>query len=547
MPRRDYCSIRPLLESDLELILKWRNETRIRSISFSDERISPEQHRNWYAGFRQSRNIASIFEYRGEPSGFIKTEKSDWTAGTCEWGFYVGYTGRAVGLGTAMAYLFLEHLFDDRGMRKVTGKILDANEKSVQFHLNLGFEKDGFMEPIARDGQILKVIRASMGYHKWQAVKKRMHRNIFEMQSSGIVENGVFTEIPEVEIAGRRIGPDHPPLLVAEMSANHQGSLEKALAIVDAAAGAGAHALKLQTFTADTMTLNLRRDEFIINDPKSLWFGRSLHELYHEAHLPWDWHQPIFERCRQQGLICFSTPFDESSVDFLESLEVPAFKIASFENTDLPLIRRVARTGKPLIISTGMASLAELDASVTAARDAGCRQMILLKCTSAYPAPASEANLRTLPHLRDLFGVQAGISDHSQGLGVSLAAVALGAVFIERHFTIARSDGGLDAAFSLEPAEFRQLVEESERIWQAQGEVRYGAHGRERDSLVFRRSLYTVCDVKRGDIVSEKNVRAIRPGLGLPPGRFAEVKGYTFRADAPVGTPLSDELLQSPG
>lgn len=283
-----------------------------------------------------------------------------------------------------------------------------------------------------------------------------------------------------MSIGGRRIGCDTPPLIIAEMSGNHNHSLERALQIVDAAASSGAHALKLQTYTADTMTLDLAEGEFLVTDPDSLWSGRSLYDLYAEAHTPWEWHQPIFERCKELGLICFSTPFDATSVDFLESLDMPAYKIASFENTDIPLIRKVAATGKPIIMSTGMASLAELDEAVTAAREAGCKDLVLLKCTSSYPANPANSNILTIPHLRDMFDCEVGLSDHTMGVGVSVASVALGATVIEKHFTLSRADGGVDSAFSLEPREMEALVYETERAWQSLGKVSYGPTDKEK-------------------------------------------------------------------
>lgn len=344
-------------------------------------------------------------------------------------------------------------------------------------------------------------------------------------------------------IANRPIGSDHPPFIIAEMSGNHNQSLERALAIVDAAAAAGAHGLKIQTYTADTMTLDIDSGEFVINDPGSLWAGKNLYQLYDEAHTPWDWHQPIFERARERGLIAFSTPFDETAVDFLESLDAPCYKIASFEMTDLPLIRKVAATGKPIIMSTGMASAAEIDESVRAARSAGCRDLILLKCTSTYPASPENTNLRTIPHLRDLTGCEVGLSDHTMGVGASVAAVALGATVIEKHFTLARADGGVDSAFSLEPAELRALVVETERAWQALGRVSYGASKAEEKSLAFRRSLYAVRDIAAGERLTADNVRAIRPGLGLPPKHLDSVLGLHARVAIPRGTALRWDLL----
>jgi pseudaminic acid synthase len=344
-----------------------------------------------------------------------------------------------------------------------------------------------------------------------------------------------------VKIGNREIGRNCPPFVIAEMSGNHNQSLERALKIVDAAAKSGAHGLKLQTYTPDTMTLNIDEREFHIGDPGSLWAGASLYRLYGEAYTPWEWHKAIFDRARELGVIAFSTPFDDTAVEFLESLDVPCYKIASFENTDLPLIRRVAATGKPLIISTGMATLAELDETVRCAREAGCRDLVLLKCTSTYPATPGNTNLLTLPHLRDMFGCEIGLSDHTLGVGVSVASVALGATVIEKHFTLNRSDGGVDSTFSMEPAEMAQLVVETEHAWQAIGDVSYGPTEAEKKSLQYRRTLYVVKDLKVGDVLTDDNVRAIRPGLGLPTKYLEHVLGRTVNQDVRRGTALAWE------
>jgi pseudaminic acid synthase len=341
-----------------------------------------------------------------------------------------------------------------------------------------------------------------------------------------------------INVQARMIGPAAPPFVIAEMSGNHNQSLERALQIVEAAARAGAHALKIQTYTPDTMTIDVDEGEFHISDPNSLWAGRSLYELYGEAYTPWDWHRPIFDRARALGLVPFSTPFDETAVDFLESLDVPCYKIASFENTDLPLVRRVAATGKPLIISTGMATVAELDETVRAARVAGCTDLVLLKCTSTYPATAENTNIRTIPHLRTLFDCEVGLSDHTMGVGVAVASIALGATVIEKHFTLRRADGGVDSAFSMEPEEFAQLVVETERAWQALGRVAYGPTDVEKKSLQYRRSLYVVQDLKAGEVFTRENLRAIRPGLGLPPQYLEQVLGKTVKMDVKRGTAL---------
>jgi N-acetylneuraminate synthase len=327
------------------------------------------------------------------------------------------------------------------------------------------------------------------------------------------------------------------------MSGNHNHSLDRALEIVEAAARAGAHALKIQTYTPDTMTLDLDEREFHIGDRESLWAGTSLYKLYADAHTPWDWHQPIFDRARKLGIVPFSTPFDDTSVDFLENLGVPCYKIASFENTDLPLIRRVAGTGKPVIISTGMATAAELDEAVCAARDAGCKDLILLKCTSTYPATPENTNLLTIPHLRELFGCEVGLSDHTLGVGVCVASVALGATVVEKHFTLSRADGGVDSTFSIEPAEMATLVAETTRAWQALGHVSYGPIEAEKKSLMFRRSLYICADLQPGDVLTPQNLRAIRPGLGLPPKYADQLMGKRVVRPVKRGTPARWDLI----
>lgn len=352
-----------------------------------------------------------------------------------------------------------------------------------------------------------------------------------------------------MKILDRDIGPSQRPYLIAEMSGNHNQSLARALEIVDAAAAHGADAIKLQTYTAATMTLNLRMPGFVIEDPNSLWAGRQLYELYEEAHTPWAWHAPIMARARSHGMACFSSPFDATAVDFLESLDAPAYKIASFELTDLPLIRRVAATGKPMIMSTGMATAGEIDEAVRAARGAGCRDLVLLKCTSTYPATADNTNVSTIPHMRTLFGCEVGLSDHTMGCGVSVAATALGATVIEKHFTLRRADGGVDSTFSMEPHELRQLREETERAWQAVGQVSYGPTAAETKSLAFRRSLYIAQDMRAGEVLTPENLRCVRPGFGLPPQHLESLLGQRIGRDAVAGTPMAWALLtpDSPG
>jgi pseudaminic acid synthase len=346
-----------------------------------------------------------------------------------------------------------------------------------------------------------------------------------------------------MKIGAYSIGDGARPFIIAEMSGNHNQSLDRALAIVDAAGAAGAQALKLQTYTADTITLNVRGGDFEIADKNSLWAGKNLHDLYKQAYTPWEWHAPIMERAKALGMVCFSSPFDETAVDFLEGLGVPAYKIASFENNHLPLIRKVAATGKPVIISTGMATIAELDEAVTAAREAGCRDLVLLKCTSTYPATPQNTNVLTIPHMRTLFGCEIGLSDHTMGVGVSVAAVAHGATVIEKHFTLARADGGVDSAFSLEPDEMASLVVETERAWQSLGKPSYGPTEAEKKSLVFRRSIFVAEDIAAGEELTEKNLRIVRPGNGLHPRHFSQLLGRRVRRDAKKGEPASWGLL----
>ncbi|WP_342531965.1 pseudaminic acid synthase [Lysinibacillus sp. FSL R5-0849] len=341
-----------------------------------------------------------------------------------------------------------------------------------------------------------------------------------------------------------QIGLSSKPFIIAEMSGNHNQSLDRALKIVEAAAASGAHALKIQTYTADTMTLNLDNPGFQINDDTSLWNGQNLYNLYQQAYTPWEWHKPIFDRAKELGMIAFSTPFDETAVDFLEELEVPLYKIASFENTDLQLIKKVAATGKPMIVSTGMATLSELDELVRTAKEAGCKDLVLLKCTSTYPATPENTNILTIPHMKQLFDdVQIGLSDHTLGIGVAVASVALGATVIEKHFTLNRADGGVDAAFSMEPAEMKSLVEETERAWLAMGKVTYGPTEKEKASLKFRRSIYAARDIEIGEILTKENIRIVRPGNGLKPKYYEQLLGKKVKCSIKKGEPFNFDFI----
>lgn len=346
-----------------------------------------------------------------------------------------------------------------------------------------------------------------------------------------------------ITIGNKTVGPGLPPFIIAEMSGNHGQSKEKAMALIDAAAETGAHAIKFQTYTPDTITLDVHDNEFFIADANSLWEGNSLYNLYKEAMTPWEWHKELFDYATSKGLIAFSTPFDLSAVDFLETLDPPCYKIASFENIDHGLLAKVARTGKPVIVSTGMATQAELAESVDVLRENGCKDLILLKCTSNYPARPVDANLKTIPHLSELFDCQVGLSDHTPGVGVAVAAVALGATVVEKHFVLDRAGGEVDAAFSLEPHEVKLLVEETERAAVALGKVTYGATEKEKASMVHRRSLYIAQDIEAGTVLTEQNLRSVRPGLGLPPKYLDRLLGKPVTRQVKKGTPMSWDLI----
>ena len=347
----------------------------------------------------------------------------------------------------------------------------------------------------------------------------------------------------DIRIGNHRIGLNQPPFIIAEMSGNHGQSLEKALEIVDAAAAAGCQALKIQTSTPDMLTLDSREPDFIVRGANDDWEGQSLYELYTTNHTPFDWHAPIFERAASHGMVGFSSPFSEEAIDFLETVNCPAYKIASFENNWPGLIRRAARTGKPVVISTGMADLADLERMMRIVRGEGNEQIVLLKCTSTYPALPHNTNLRTIPHLREMFGCHVGLSDHTMGTGVSVAATVLGATVIEKHLTLRRDDGGPDSSFSMEPNEMKRLVEECKQAQQALGTVSYGPTNAELNSLGFRRSIYVVQDIAEGDLLTTENIRVIRPGHGLAPHYLPELLGRPVRQALRRGTALTWDAL----
>ena len=345
------------------------------------------------------------------------------------------------------------------------------------------------------------------------------------------------------KIANRSIGQNHKPFIIAEMSGNHNQSLERALKIIEIAAKCGADAIKLQTYTADTLTINHRGGLFDIKDPTSLWANRNLYELYQEAYTPWEWHEAMFKCAADNGMLCFSTPFDDTAVDFLENLNTPVHKIASFENNHHPLLKKIAQTGKPVIMSTGASDLANLSESVEVLRTNGCKDLVLLKCTSNYPSTPENSNLRTIPHLRELFNCEVGLSDHTMGIGVPIAAVTLGATVIEKHFCLSRAEGGVDSAFSLEPDELQALVIETERAWQSLGVVQYGIQESEKKSLLFKRSVYVVKDINKGEKFSADNIRVIRPGDGLQPKYYNMVIDKKALSNIKKGTPLNFDLI----
>lgn len=348
-----------------------------------------------------------------------------------------------------------------------------------------------------------------------------------------------------IQIGSVTVSRDHPPMVIAEMSGNHNHSLERALELVKAAADAGAHALKLQTYTADTITMNHRGGLFDITDTNSLWYGKNLYELYQEAHTPWEWHKPIFDYAKELGMVAFSSPFDESAVDFLEELNVPAYKIASFESNHIPLIKKVAETGKPVIISSGASTLDEIYSSVASLKKYGCTQIIVLKCTSTYPATPENTNLNTIPVFQDIFSdCIIGLSDHTMGIGASVAAVALGARVIEKHFTLRRADGGVDSTFSLEPTELKALRIETERAFLALGNIQLSTQKAEEKSRQFKRSIYCFKDITKGETISPENVKVIRPGDGLSPSYYFDILGKTASQDILSGTPIKRSMIQ---
>ncbi len=346
-----------------------------------------------------------------------------------------------------------------------------------------------------------------------------------------------------LKIENRKIGSGYKPFIIAEMSGNHDKSLEKALDIVESAAECGADAIKLQTYKPETITLNIETDDFLIKDEDNLWKGQSLFKLYEQAFTPWEWHSPIINRAKELGLICFSSPFDDTAVEFLEDLNVPAYKIASFESIHIPLLKKVASTRKPVIVSTGLSTVSEISEAVSTLKNAGCNDIILLKCTSNYPSSPKDSDILTIPHMRDLFNCDIGLSDHTMGIGASIAAVAHGAVMIEKHFTLNRQERSVDSEFSLNPSELKSLVIESKIAWESLGTIKYGPNESEINSLKFRRSIYVSEDIKKGEEFSKKNIKVIRPAMGLHPRYFESIIGRKSKSDYKKGTPINLDMI----
>ena len=499
--------LRPATLDDAALMLAWRNDPATRSMSHDAEMIAGADHREWLRRtLADPSRMLMMASVGARPVGVIRFDREPDDHARVS--LYLDPSLHGLGLG---------------GHAPRTRRALRA--RTLRTAVTLRGDRARRQRRLATH---VSQCRLSAGR---RALDPRLR------------EAAPRRNLEMMKIGTREIGPHVRPYLIAEMSGNHNQSLDRALSIVDAAAAAGADAVKLQTYTAETMTLDVTASGFVIEDRDSLWAGRQLFDLYQEAHTPWEWHQPIFERAAKHGLHCFSSPFDDTAVDFLSSLEVPAYKIASFENTDLPLIRKVAGAGKPMIISTGMASAAEIDEAVRTARAAGCQDIVLLKCTSTYPATPENTNLRTIANMRETFGCEIGLSDHTMGTGVAVAAVAFGASVIEKHFTLRRADGGVDSSFSLEPGEFAQLRIESERAWQSLGHVAYGGTAAEEKSRAFRRSIYVAKDLRAGDVLTRENLRCVRPGFGLAPKFYDLLLGRRVNADVVAGTPMDWPLL----
>lgn len=492
---------------------------------YTQQEISLAEHQQWFASTREdSDRILLILEIDGQPCGHVNF-RIDRANNEAVWGFYLA-PDSPPGAGQRLGLAATEYGFKILGVDRIWGEVLADNPRSMNFHLRHRFRFDSVLPTKEVSGLIVRNIkRYVLTRETWLA-----HRG-----------QEIMAAIQSICIEGREISLSHSPYVIAELSANHNGRLETALKIIEEAKRAGADAVKLQTYRADTITLNVDRPEFQIHG--GLWDGKSLYELYEEAHTPWEWHKPLFEHAHKVGITIFSSPFDTTAVDLLESLDAPAYKIASFEAIDLPLIRYVARTGKPIIISTGMADEEEIQEAVDAARGAGCRQLALLHCVSGYPAASEDYNLRTIPNMAQRFGAPVGLSDHTLDNTTAITSVAMGACIIEKHFTLDRSGGGPDDSFSLEPQQLAALCREARAAWAALGTVNYGRKASEQANVQFRRSLYFVKNLTAGETITEDAVRSVRPGLGLPPKYLPEIIGRQVKAAVIYGDPVTHDVL----
>lgn len=511
--------LRPMSETDLDQVLAWRNHADIRGVMYTQHEITPQEHTRWFAQASQDpHRYLYIFEGNDKALGFVSLKIAA-PGKIADWGFYLAPDAPA-GSGRKLGLTTLQHAFGTLGLHKICGQVVSFNQPSIRFHRNLGFVQEGVLREQYFDGEEYHdVLHFGMPARHWQASRR-------------------------MKIAGREISADQPPYIIAELSANHNGNIDTAREIIRQAKLAGADAVKLQTYTADTITLNSDADDFRIQG--GLWDGKTLYELYQQAHMPWDWHRPLFDYARELGITIFSSPFDNTAVDLLESLDAPAYKIASFEAIDLPLIRYVASTGKPMIISTGMADADEIQEAIDAAREGGCRELAILHCVSGYPAPAEDYNLATLADMRERFGLLTGLSDHTLDNTTAISSVALGACIIEKHVTLDRQGGGPDDSFSLEPADLAALCRDSKSAWRALGKVNYARTSSEQGNVQFRRSLYFVKDMKAGDLITPDSIRSVRPGFGLPPKMLDSLLGQRLTRDVAKHTAVREEDTTGP-
>jgi len=515
-------TLRKAMSSDMLRFLDWRNDSAVIASSLSSSGVEQKKHQRWFQRkLADPNSYLYVLEHATLPAGQIRFEL-DGTAATVHYSLAADYRGR--GLATPAMICALNTLRAEcPSIVTVLAAVQRGNTASCRVFEKLGFELVLFDEQIRAN-------RYRLCLREWRPLQPDADRRL-----------ATTIDPVWIEIAGRLIGPDYPPYVIAELSANHNGSIDNAFKLIEAAAIAGADAIKIQTYRADTITIRSDKPEFQIHG--GLWDGQTLYELYDRAHTPWEWHEALFGKAREVGITLFSSPFDATAVDLLETLDAPAYKIASFEAVDLPLIRRVAQTGKPMIISTGMANLDEIGEAIDTARGAGCQELVVLHCISGYPAPAEDYNLRTMADIGSQQNVLTGLSDHTLDNATAIAAVALGACAIEKHITLDRHAGGPDDSFSLEPADLSALCRDCLIAWQALGRVDYSHRDSEKGNVQFRRSLYVVEDVNAGDVATTENIKSIRPGYGLAPKYYDQLLGRRFKMDVERATPASLNLF----